>query len=93
MWEIALLASKARIGLGMPVRDWIHAALERPGFTVTALDPDIAPESCALPGDFHADPADRFLVATARLKHAVFVTRDRRILKYGSQGHLKVLPA
>jgi hypothetical protein len=32
-------------------------------------------------------------VATARLKNAVIVTRDKRILEYGKQGHVKVMAA
>ena len=55
------------------------------------LEPEIAVESCFLPGEFHNDPADRFLVATARLKNAALVTRDQRIIEYGNQGHVKVL--
>ena len=93
IWEIALLASKGRIGLGMPVHEWVGSALNRPGFTLVGLEPEIAIESCNLPGGFHADPADRFLVATARLKNAVIVTRDKRILKYGKQGYVKVMAA
>ncbi|MBI4191197.1 MAG: type II toxin-antitoxin system VapC family toxin [Betaproteobacteria bacterium] len=93
VWEIALLASKGRIGLGMPVHEWVESALNRPGFTLMGLDPGIAIESCNLPGGFHADPADRFLVATARLKNAVIVTRDKRMLKYGKQGHVKLMAA
>ncbi len=93
VWEIALLASKGRIGLGMPVHEWVESALNRPGFMLMGLDPGIAIESCNLPGGFHADPADRFLVATARLMNAVIVTRDKRILKYGKQGHVKAMAA
>jgi PIN domain nuclease of toxin-antitoxin system len=93
IWEIALLASKGRIGLGMPVHEWVVSALHRPGLMLVDLEPATAVESCNLPGGFHADPADRFLVATARLKNAVIVTRDKRILKYGKQGHVKVMAA
>jgi PIN domain nuclease of toxin-antitoxin system len=93
VWEIALLASKGRIGLGMPVHEWVDTALNRPGFTLADLEPAIAVESCNLPGEFHADPADRLLVATARLKNMVIVTRDNRILKYGRQGHVRALAA
>jgi PIN domain nuclease of toxin-antitoxin system len=93
VWEIALLASKGRIGLGTPVHDWVESALNRSGFMLMELDLRIAIESCNLPAGFHADPADRFLVATARLKNTVIVTRDKRILKYGKQGHVKVMAA
>ncbi len=93
IWEIVLLASKGRIALGTPVHEWVVSALDRPGFVLMDLEPAIAVESCNLPAGFHADPADRFLVATARLKNAVIVTRDERILKYGKQGRVKVMAA
>ena len=92
-WEVALSASKGRIGFGMPVQDWVQSALGRPGFMVMDLTPGIAVESCNLPGTFHADPADRFLVATARIRNAVLVTRDKRILKYGEHGHVRTMAA
>ena len=93
VWEIALLESKGRLELPAPVSEWIKQALDRPDFVLVGLEPEIAVESCNLPGEFHADPADRFLVATARLKNAVIVTRDKRILKYGKQGHVRVMAA
>ena len=46
-----------------------------------------------LPGRFHHDPADRMIVATARETGATLLTRDRRILRYGARGHLKVMKA
>ena len=93
VWEVALLVSKGRLQLPVPTSEWIARALDRPDFELVGLAPEIAIESCNLPGAFHADPADRFLVATARLKSAVVVTRDRRILNYGKQGHVKVMAA
>jgi len=91
VWEIALLESKGRLELPIPVSEWIRQALDRPDLELVGLEPGIAVESCGLPGAFHADPADRFLVATARLKNAVIVTRDKRILKYAGQGHVKAM--
>lgn len=49
------------------------------------LSPEIAVESCALPDNFHVDPADRIIVATARLENLILVTKDQQILKYGKQ--------
>ena len=48
-------------------------------------------DSCQLPREFHADPADRLLVATARRKNAVLVTQDENILEQGAAGHVRVL--
>ena len=46
-----------------------------------------------LPGNFHNDPADRFIVVPARKVGAPVVTRDDRILAYGRAGHAAVIPA
>jgi PIN domain nuclease of toxin-antitoxin system len=39
-------------------------------------------ESCSLPGDFHKDPADQIIVATARVHNLTLLTKDRKILYY-----------
>lgn len=92
VWEIALLESKRRIVLPMPTQKWVARALDNPGIKLIALDePEIVLDSCQLPEQFHADPADRFLVATARARNAVLVTADQRILDYSKSGHVKTL--
>jgi len=92
-WEVALLTSKRRLELHMPVRDWVRRSLTLPGLHLAPITPDIAVEACYLPGDFHGDPADRLIVATARVEGATLVTRDAGIVAYGRAGHLSVLAA
>ena len=92
-WEIGMLQLKRRIRLAGSVLDWTRDAVNRPGITVAPLTPEIAAASSFLPGRFHADPADRMIVATARETGATLLTRDRRILRYGARGHLKVMKA
>ena len=46
------------------------------------LTPEIAIESTRLPGEFHRDPADQIIVATARVHKCPLVTADERILDY-----------
>jgi PIN domain nuclease of toxin-antitoxin system len=43
-------------------------------------------ESTQLPGDFHGDPADQIIVATAREIEASILTPDRRIRDYPHVG-------
>ena len=92
VWEIALLESKRRIALPMPTQKWVTRALDNPEIKLISLnEPEIALDSCNLPEEFHADPADRFLVATARARNAILVTADQRILDYSKLGHVKTL--
>ena len=92
-WEVALLTSMGRLQMTSPPREWIEAALRMPGLQLHPLTPDIAVDACYLPSDFHGDPADRLIVATARATDSTLVTRDTDILAYGESGHLKVLAA
>jgi PIN domain nuclease of toxin-antitoxin system len=93
IWEVAMLESKGRLELPMGAAEWVRRALDRADFELAGLEPDIALESCRLPGTLHADPANRFLVATARLRRFTVVTRDARILRYGEHGHVGVMAA
>ncbi len=93
VWEIAVLDSIRRIELSQDVRSWVGRALSFPGVRFKGLSPSIAIESVRLPGHVHHDPADRILIATARLTGAALVTCDARILSYAKQGHVRVLNA
>lgn len=83
VWEVAMLQAKGRIRLAKDCLAWVQEALSAPGTSLVPLTPEIAVESSRLPGEFHGDPADRILVATARLLDATLLTRDERILAYG----------
>jgi PIN domain nuclease of toxin-antitoxin system len=94
VWEVAMLHAKQRLHLPMPVATWVERALAPADITLLPLArPPVLLDSCALPGDFHADPADRLLVATARAEGATLVTRDRKILDYAQLGHVRVMAA
>ena len=88
-----MLVRKRRLNLGATTRDWATRALSQPGVRLAPLTPEIMIDSEELPGRIHGDPADRILIATTRALDATLVTRDRRILDYGAQGHVDVLPA
>ncbi|WP_349437897.1 type II toxin-antitoxin system VapC family toxin [Pararhizobium sp. A13] len=92
-WEIAMLAEKGRIALGDDVGRWISRALALPGVALAPLEAPIAVGSVRLPGGFHADPADRIIVATARFHQVPVMTADQAILDYGARGHVVALAA
>jgi PIN domain nuclease of toxin-antitoxin system len=82
VWEVAMLVAKRRIRLDRPVEQWVDIALALPGIQLAALEPAIAVRSTKLPGEFHPDPADRMIVATALENAASIVTPDERIRSY-----------
>lgn len=79
-WEAAMLAERGRITLPVtPERwrmDWLDA-----GLTEIPIDGHVALLACRL-DDFHRDPADRFIVATALDRDAPLLTADRLILDW-----------
>jgi PIN domain nuclease of toxin-antitoxin system len=79
------------VSLSQPVQQWREAVLAPPQIREVELDGAIAIESVGLPGDFHDDPADRILIATARIRGFTLATRDSGILAYGRAGHVKVV--
>lgn len=93
VWEIARLESSRRLELSVDVRTWMGRALTFPGVRFKGLSPSIAIESTRLPGTLHRDPADRILVATARLTGAALVTCDDRLIAYGRDGHMMTVDA
>ncbi len=83
LWEIATLSELGRIRLRLPLRDWLELATAPPLVTRCAITPAIAAEVAVLPSTFHRDPADRIIVATARVHGATLLTTDRPIIKAG----------
>ena len=60
----------------------MNQALAYPGVELLQLSPEISIESTQLPGDFHKDPADQIIVATARVLEAPIFTADRKVMQY-----------
>ncbi|MCY4397563.1 MAG: type II toxin-antitoxin system VapC family toxin [Rhodospirillaceae bacterium] len=83
LWEVATLHSLGRIRLKLPLRDWLEKAVAPPLVRRYGISPPVAAELALLPDSFHRDPADRILVATARVLGATLLTRDRRIVEAG----------
>ena len=80
-WEVALLEKNGRLKLDRSVDNWIKNALLFPKLKVIDLTPDILVKSVQLK-EFHADPADRMIVATSILNSLPLVTLDKKIQQY-----------
>lgn len=93
LWEISMLESKRRIILEMPCLEWIKNAIDYTHAQILQLSPEIAVESCNLPDSFHDDPADRLIVATARVEALPIVTRDSRVLEYSKRKYISAIKA
>ena len=81
-WEVAKLAENDRLNLDCDIEEWMDAALNLPDIQLIELTPRIAIGSTKLPGEFHRDPADQIIVATAREYDLALLTLDQKILNY-----------
>ena len=82
IWEIYLLVKKERLKLTMDTDKWVEKITSLPYVQFVPVDNSIAAKSVTLPGEFHSDPADRMIVATARERGIVLITADERIRQY-----------
>lgn len=90
-WELGLLAAKGRLPAAAKPMSLLND-ITQAGVSLEPLTPSILIDSSFLPGDFHTDPTDRIIVATARALELTIVTRDRAILDYARQGYVLALP-
>lgn len=82
IWEISMLIEKNRISLSMDIESWAKEVAEIKGVRFIPVDNEIGIKSTKLPGEFHKDPADRIIVATARKLAVPLVTIDEKIIQY-----------
>jgi PIN domain nuclease of toxin-antitoxin system len=79
VWETLVLMQKGRIRVRDPFA-WVDRAAEQ--LREAPLTREIVGVGLALPLP-HADPADRFLAATAKVLKLTLVTADRKLLGLG----------
>ncbi len=90
-WEIGMLVSKQRLTLPKDPLSWFDEAIRNFRITVLEITPEIAIKSSFLPENFHGDPADRIIVATASCEGATILTADKEILSYSKRGFVNAL--
>ena len=78
-WEVAVLKAKGRIDFAEDVARWRREQLDQ-GVVEIPVDGEIGIQAVGLAG-FHADPADRIIVATALRGH-LLATADGDILDW-----------
>ena len=89
-FDIARLLSNELLRLRHRFVEWKEISFAELRALPVDLTHEIAWEANNLSGSFHNDPADRLLVATARLMKLTLVTADNLILRYP---HVKTMSA
>lgn len=80
--EIACAVSRGRISINEHWKKWFRKYITMNHWKIVHIDLEIVEEAYSLPEEFHADPVDRILTATARLRRCVLLTADKKILDY-----------
>lgn len=83
-WEVAMLVAKGRVRLDRPTATWVRDLLVQERVCAAELTPAIATAAGEL-ADFHGDPADRILYATARSLQAELLSKDELLHRYGAE--------
>lgn len=79
-WEIAMLIEAHKLTFREPLDEWLERAAASPAIQRVGITPTIAREMASLSTTRTWDPADRIIVATARVLGAKLVTSDSRII-------------
>lgn len=84
LWETEMLERKGRITLLPDLESWFRKAADTDFIRILPVDTRLIIAERDLPEDFHADPADRLIVATSVLSGYPLATYDRKIRESGA---------
>jgi PIN domain nuclease of toxin-antitoxin system len=83
LWEAQMLHAKGRLSLDRPFQNWLREAASPEVVQLAPLDVEVVITLQQLPKEFHGDPADRLIVATALTHGLVLATHDQAIRDSG----------
>lgn len=82
LWEALLLAERGRLTLEPDPHRWLRKAMSITPIVEAPITFDVALSSRTVDVE-HQDPADRFILATAKVYGLKLVTADARLLRCG----------
>ena len=80
--ELACAQERKRLELPGHWKEWLTQVQKENGWSCLDISARIIQEAYSLPDLSHRDPADRILIATARIHQLTVITTDRVILTY-----------
>ena len=81
VWELFMLTKTGRLRLSTSPRAFVASTELDPTLRIVPVDAQIGRASVELP-DYHADPADRMIIATASELGCGIVSKDGRFADY-----------
>lgn len=86
--EVAQKVNKGKLSLPLALEDWVKQSLPHGRVKLLPITIDVALAAYRWPSDFHGDPADRIIAATAVIHGLTLVTSDEKLL---NRSELKTL--
>lgn len=81
IWEIGIKIKKGKLDIGMDLREYINRLKRLDILKIEPVDENIWVENVLLDWD-HRDPADRTIVATAKMMNSPIITKDSVIRNF-----------
>lgn len=81
LWEAATLVSLGRLDVHPSFDAWLARATDAKTVRILPITSEVAMEVARLPDALSRDPADRLVVATARVHQLALLTADRAIVE------------
>jgi PIN domain nuclease of toxin-antitoxin system len=78
--EVAQKHAKGKLVLPLPIDVWVTESMPKGRVRLLPITPEIALRAYEWPEDFHGDPADRLIAATASVHRLTLVTSDEKLL-------------
>jgi PIN domain nuclease of toxin-antitoxin system len=91
LYEIANLVHRLRLTLSLPLADWFSFNLASHFIKTLPLSAEVAATIATLPPDFHRDPMDRIIAATAVHHSLTLCTHDTKLIRSGRNGIYNLL--
>ena len=79
--EVAQKHAKGKLALPLPIDAWVAESMPKGRVRLLPISPAIALRAYEWPVDFHGDPADRLIAATAITHGLTLVTSDEKLLE------------
>jgi len=79
LWEFGTLVDLGRVEIDVGVEEWLQVAASPATVRLQRITPALIAEMSRLPAGFQRDPADRLIVATARVLGLPLASADRKI--------------
>ncbi|NCC50701.1 MAG: type II toxin-antitoxin system VapC family toxin [Spartobacteria bacterium] len=80
--EIVCLTERKRITLDRHWKTWFDTFTKLNQWQSIPIDIPIIQDAFSLPSTFHADPVDRIITATARVRQLQLITADKKLIDY-----------